>query len=265
MRILHVQSVILLAITLTSTTVSATMLDELGRSVVFLVATPNSTQSEFGTGFLVVHNDVRMLATAAHVARALSAQSLAVIRAKDGTALQIPIRKLAGTNAMPKWRFHSTADLAILILRPEPALLPQLSERFLPSELLRSEQSAPPRPLTLTVLGFPLALGVAGKFSPISRETKAASDLLTIDRGDTKKGAFFFITQDPSIGDFSGAPIFDTGLPYSSDEAAMVIRSKKRQIVGVVHGNVEDKTRGKLGAVTPAYLLLDLIRNSGAL
>ena len=45
----------------------------------------------------------------------------------------------------------------------------------------------------------------------------------------------------------------------------MVIRSKKRQIVGVVHGNVEDKTRGKLGAVTPAYLLLDLIRNSGAL
>ena len=77
MRILHVQSVILLAITLTSTTVSATMLDELGRSVVFLVATPNSAQSEFGTGFLVVHNDVPMLATAAHVARALSAQSLA--------------------------------------------------------------------------------------------------------------------------------------------------------------------------------------------
>jgi len=240
------------------------MLDDLGRSVVFLLATPNSAQSEFGTGFLVVHNDVPMLATAAHVARTLSAQSLAVIRAKDGTALQVSIRKLAGTNAMPKWRFHSTADLAILILQPEPALPPQLSKRFLSSELLRSEQTAPPRPLTLTVLGFPLALGTVGKFSPISRETKAASDLLTMDRFDTKKPALFFITQDPSIGGFSGAPIFDTGLPYSSDEAALVITSRKSEIVGVVHGTMSDRTGGKLGAITPAYLLLNLIQNNSA-
>ncbi len=135
----------------------------------------------------------------------------------------------------------------------------QMASRFTPIKLLRGEESAPPRFLTLTVLGFPLALGVSGKFSPISRETKAASDLLTTNRGDTKKPALFFVTQDPSIGGFSGAPVFDTGLPYST-EGNMVLRSKTLQVVGIVHGTLSDDTGGKLGAVTPAYLLLELLQ-----
>jgi hypothetical protein len=252
---------VLIAVTAVAVTASASQLDDLGNSVVFLVATPNAPQSDIGTGVLLVDGDAPFLATAEHVARGLSTKSLAVIRAKDGTGLQIPFSKLIGKAASPKWRYHDEADLAILMLEPEASLIPQLISRFLPVTLLRAEQSAPPRPLTLTVLGFPLALGVSGMFSPISRETKPASDLLVTKRADTKKPALFFITQDPSIGGFSGAPVFDTGLPYSSDEAGMVLRPKILQLVGIVHGTLSDNTGGKLGAVTPAHLLLELLHN----
>jgi hypothetical protein len=252
---------VLIAVAAVAVTAGAGQLDDLGNSVVFLVATPSAPQSKTGTGVFLVDGDTPFLATAEHVAKDLSAGSLAVIRAKDGTALQIPFSKLIGTAASPTWRYHDAADLAILMLEPEASLIPQLSSRFLPVTLLRAEQSAPPRPLTLTVLGFPLALGVSGKFSPISRETKAASDLLVTKRADTKKPALFFITQDPSIGGFSGAPVFDTGLPYSSDEAAMVLRAKTLQVVGIVHGTLSDDTGGKLGAITPAHLLLELLHN----
>jgi hypothetical protein len=253
---------VLIAVVAVAVTAGTGQLDDLGNSVVFLVAIINTPQTKFGTGVFLVDGNTPFLATAEHVARHLSARSLAVIRAKDGTALQIPFSKLIGTAASPAWRYHDAADLAILMLEPEASLIPQLSARFLPVALLRSEQSAPPRHLTLTVVGFPLALGVSGKFSPISRETKPASDLLITKRGDTKRPALFFITQDPSIGGFSGAPVFDTGLPYSSDDAAIVLRGKTLQVVGIIHGTLSDDTGGKLGAVTPAHLLRDLVHKA---
>jgi len=129
----------------------------------------------------------------------------------------------------------------------------------LPLDMLDATANAPLRAITITVLGFPLALGVQGSFSPISRETKAASGLLEIPRADTKKPASFFITQDPSIGGFSGAPVLDTGLPYRSEQAALFIDMRPMKIVGIVHGTLSDDTGGKLGAVTPAHLLRTFI------
>ena len=251
---------VLMAVAAFAPVTIADQIEDLGNSVVFLLATPDAKLSDIGSGVLLTNNNVPFLATAEHVARKLSDSSLAVIRAKDGSALKIPFSKIIGASAGLSWRYHSSADLAILKLTPSADIMPQLTKRFLPTTILRSQESAPPRYLTLTVVGFPLALGVSGKFSPISRETKSASDLLITKRGDTEKPALFFITQDPSTGGFSGAPVFDTGLPYSSDKAALVVRSKMLQLVGIVHGTLSDKTGGKLGAITPAHLLLELFR-----
>ena len=74
-------------------------------------------------------------------------------------------------------------------------------------------------------------------------------------RADTKAMAVFFVTQDPSVGGFSGAPVLDTGLPYSTDNASVVADGRSLQIVGVVHATVSDNTGGKMGVVTPAHLL----------
>lgn len=253
---------VLLSITALVCSANADQLDDLDMSVVFLVATPNASRSNVGTGLLLVDGNTPFLVTAEHVARDLSSESLAVIRAKDGTALKIKFSNLIGSSKVPKWRYHETADLAILMLTPDANLIPKLASRFLSIAVLRAEQAAPSRSITLTVLGFPLALGVEGKFSPISRETKPASDLLMTARADTKKPALFFVTQDPSIGGFSGAPVFDMGLPYSSGNASLVIRSRTMQIVGIVHGTMSDDTGGKLGLVTPAHLLLELFSSA---
>lgn len=237
----------------------ADRLEELSKSLVFLLATPSAEKSDIGTGFLIAQDEVPVLATAEHVARKLNRDSLAVIRGADGDGLAIALHKLTGASAGASWHYHPTADLAVVCLNPVPEVKPSLQRRFLPVDILRNEASAPSRAITLTVFGFPLALGISGKFSPISRETKPASGLLLTARGDTKARATFFVTQDPSVGGFSGAPVLDTGLPYSSDQAAIVVDQRPLQIVGIVHGTISDDSGGKLGTITPAHLLRELV------
>lgn len=239
----------------------ADRLEGVAGSMVFLVGPPSPAgESKIGSGFLVLHGEVPMLVTAEHVARSMTLGAVAVVRRADGNALRMSLPDLIGSTAAPAWRFHSTADLAVLCLSPVTAIRPHLERRFIWSDMIRAETSAPPRSMPVTVFGFPLALGTTGKFSPISRETKAASALLEYRRADTNAPATFFVTQDPSIGGFSGAPVFDTGLPYSTEQHGIVIESRPLQIVGVVHGTIFDATGGKLGLITPGHLLLELLR-----
>lgn len=236
-------------------------LDGAAQSMVFLLGPPKridggQVERAFGSGFFIVRGGDLLLATAEHVARGLQAGALAVIRGPDGKALKLDLQKLAGLNL---WGYHPTADLALVCLSRSEASLSGLQGRFLPVSVIRGEASAPARSITLTVLGFPLAFGVEGEFSPISRDTRPASAFLTTARADTKRPAVFFVTQDPSVGGFSGAPVFDTGLPYSTAEDAIRIDGRPMQIVGVAHGTASDNTGGKLGLITPGHLLLELL------
>jgi hypothetical protein len=238
-------------------------LDELSESVVFLITHTNGS-ARIGTGVLLA-TDIKhpFLATAEHVARTLNRDSEVVMRANDGNAFRIRMGNImAGTNAF--WRFHDTADLALLPITVADDLEKELTNKgqrlvFLPAEVLRAEESAPSRSITITVLGFPLALGTSGPFSPISRETRPASGFLTVPRFDTHRPALFFLTQDPSIGGFSGAPVFDTKLPLNEPNT-FTMRGGGPRIVGIVHGTLSDRTGGKLGAVTPAHELLALLK-----
>lgn len=136
-----------------------------------------------------------------------------------------------------------------------------MAGHFIPQKWIETEEKAPERQKTITILGFPLSLGTNRFFSPISRDTQPASGLLELLRFDNKIESIFFITQDSSIGGFSGGPVFDRRLPYT-DSGQMTIVSGSPKLVGLVHGTMSDNTGGKLGAIVPGYLILETINKA---
>ena len=108
----------------------------------------------------------------------------------------------------------------------------------------------------LTVIGFPLALGLNGKFSPIFKSSKAASGLLKLRRFDNKIETTFFILDDPSTAGFSGAPVYAQsevrygGVGFGVGPFACL---------GLVHGTIRDNTGGKFAAIVPSYFITQTI------
>lgn len=237
-------------------------LDAASSAVVFLRSDPAANTSLYATGFLVADEHNMLLVTARHVALHLGRRAAVICRGRGNTPITFAITDLAGPSKRLDWRMSPDSDVAALRLNPsEEVLNTHLQGRFLPKSMISQDTQAPSRDLLITVLGFPLALGATGHFSPISRETKAASGLLTIDFPPplNLKNVTVFITQDPSIGGFSGAPVFDTGLPASSAHAGLVIRRPGIVIVGLASATLPDDTGGKLGVVMPAYKIMQLI------
>jgi hypothetical protein len=218
-----------------------------------------------GTGFFIRSGDKLYLITASHVSSILSLGSTVTIATAHGSPFSFPLKDLVPRTDKLAWVTHRDADVAILLLNPGLDFFNKyLRGHFMPSSWLERAKTGPLRALTLTVLGFPLQLGVSEYFSPISRETKAASGLLELPRFDTKVISTFFVTQDPSVGGFSGAPVFDTRLPYSTEKVGMSIEmGVEPRIVGLVHGTLSDNTGGKMGAIVPSFLILETLEQAG--
>lgn len=234
-------------------------LEALSSSVAFLKSEHLATKP-YGTGFFIVENNHLFLITAAHISKFLDKKSTVTIKGSGDIPLTYNIGNLINISHELVWIKHNKADIALLKLNPDPETFIKLQGHFLPSSILEIEKKAPHRAKILTVLGFPLSLGVKGVFSPISKETKSASGLLNLLRADTKIMATFFVTQDPSIGGYSGAPVFDTGLPYSTSNTAIYVDMRETKILGIVHGTISDKTGGKLGAIVPSYYIVETIK-----
>ena len=62
----------------------------------------------------------------------------------------------------------------------------------------------------------------------------------------------FIILELPSIGGYSGGPLFDLGYIKS---AVMTMTKEKTILYGIVHGTISDTTGGKLAAITPLKYL----------
>ena len=238
----------------------AQTIDELSSTVAFLSEKITDDEMKYGTGFFVANGTKMYLVTAEHVAKFLTVNSTLTIRTTGDIPLSINFSDIVGSKTNLNWSFHEEGDVGILPLSPNDNVIQQLEKHFIPISYIYSKNKSVSREVTLTILGFPLALGRQGSFSPISRETKPASGFLVLNRFDNKKPATFFITQDPSIGGFSGAPVFDTKLPLQRT-SSLTIRSGKPMIVGITHGTLNDTTGGKLGAITPSYQLKELIEN----
>jgi hypothetical protein len=62
--------------------------------------------------------------------------------------------------------------------------------------------------------------------------------------------------ENPSVGGYSGGPVFDLG--YEIIGCAMTTK-EMTQMHGIIHGTMSDNTGGKIALVTPMYYLIDLI------
>lgn len=248
-------------------------LDQIARSIVFLQSPPrpkpgtNQKESEIGTGFLVNLNGYLFLTTASHVATLMTATSSVTFGTQNDIARTVPLGELTSTAGEPKWIVNPTADVAVLYLEPKPEITALLTPRALLPFLFLSKLEAPARTRPLTVVGFPLGLGVIftgpdTKISPISREAKAASGLITLPRFDTKKPSEFFLLDSPTVGGFSGAPVFI--LPGSFSDGAGITFSGSTFCVGLIHGTISDDTGGKLAAVVPSAFITQTLETAYA-
>jgi len=237
-------------------------LDDAVSSVVFFKSDGQSDKYKFGTGFFLLGDKGAYLITVAHVARSLTLKATATIRSEGDKPFTFLITDLTPLKLLPPWQYSDKADLAVLridIPDTNEALKKNLKKHFLPISVLMKELIAPSRDITLTIIGFPLALGTKDYFSPISKETKSASGLVEIKDKDEKKVFISFVMQDPSVGGFSGAPIFDTGLPYSTVSTGLVVRNRMLQLVGIARATLSDDTGGKLGVAIPSYFLSEML------
>ncbi|MFZ3138893.1 MAG: serine protease [Thermodesulfovibrionales bacterium] len=233
----------------------ATNLEDLSTTVAYLRG--NKT----GTGFFVVSQQP-YLVTAAHVATSLSPQSTITMRSAGDVPVNLSFSELFPGVVQLPWHFHPEADVAVLALTLTEKTAPLFTGRFLPLDMIESIEVAPQRERPLVVMGFPLSLGTSGRFSPITGEAKAASGLLRIPRFDTHKESTFFILDKPSIGGYSGAPVYLMPWPYS-DSAALTMpkSSTPPKCVGLVHGTISDDTGGKLAAIVPSAFIVQTIKD----
>ena len=229
--------------------------DELAGCVAFLRQNvTRAAEANVGSGFLVQVNDTPFLVTAAHVARAVGADWTLVLQGGDGKPATVRMQNAA-------WKFSANHDVAVLLLNVVENQKSFVLGRSLPVKVLSSRDLPPSRDITLTVMGFPLGVGVEGYVSPLSLETKAASGFITLHRFDTKTPATFILLQHPSIGGLSGGPVFDTGLPNFGVGRQIVVR-QGLSVVGLIHGELTDRKVGKLTAVVPSSEITPLLQSS---
>lgn len=209
--------------------------------------------STIGTGFLVAREGRVFIATAQHVAAALQTNSTATVRLPDKGGSVIQLSKLL----MSEWRSHQTADVAVAEVKPNIEAISLLDSAF-SYDIIISKPMTPSRSIRLTVIGFPLSLGIGKTVSPITRESMAASGPLDLPRFDNYVVSQFFLLQDPSVGGFSGSPVFDLHLP-SMESGGISFRSSGSTCYGLVHGTISDKTGGKFAAIVPALFIRQVI------
>ncbi len=166
-----------------------------------------------GTGFFLTAQGCLYLVSASHVANKLKEDAEVVVSDVNSRPVILSWHQLIGSDNVPNWKTHSEADISILELSPDQETIDDhLEGRFLPFELFPTAKEPPDRDLLLTSVGFPLGLGTSGYFSPLTFESKASSAFLTLKRFDTHTPCTFFILQDPSIGGYSGCPVFDLSI-----------------------------------------------------
>ncbi len=236
----------------------AQTLDQLSITVVYL-----RQDNRIGTGFLIADSNSAYLVTAKHVASFLKPESVGTVGDSNYVPYSFSLADVTPQSPTLDWKFHQEADIALLRLLLHGKAGEQLSGRFIPLGMIEQKLTPPQRKRPLVAMGFPLALGTRIHFSPITSESKAASGLVRIKPDSLEPEQTFFLLDKPSIGGFSGAPVFLMPWPYSDSPAlTMPEYGTRAQCVGIVKGTISDDTGGKLAAIVPVYYVLETIRSN---
>ncbi len=222
-------------------------------NVVCNIRTPKAGgKTSVGTGSFIIKDNKVYLLTADHVAKTVDDNTVLAFGKHQSSCFVLPLKDVSNGNA---WIVHPIADMAVIELN----ILNHLTlfqDRCFPYDHINDTEVPASRDDELTVIGFPHGLGVQGKFSPLTFRSYASSALLTLDRADTHTLSDFFCLENPSVGGYSGGPVFDMG--YEKMGSAMATK-EKTILHGIVHGTMSDETGGKIALITPMSYIKDLI------
>ena len=193
------------------------------------------------------------IVTAAHVAKETNEKTEIVVATKDGKAEILPLILFG---QLCDWRYHKVADISTFQIHFSANNEKFMANHFFPLDHIYTEKRPVSRDFELTSIGFPQGLGTEGSFSPFTFRSYASSGFVTLQRADTHTPSEFFCLENPSMGGYSGCPIFDLG--YSTN-GIMTTTKEKTWCHGFMHGTMSDQTGGKIALVTPAFYLLDII------
>ena len=222
-------------------------------TVVCNIRTPKGPNTEnVGTGIFISKDSKAYLVTAEHVARETSVNSYIVYCDSSSNPVT---RKLTILNPSLAWIYHSTADICCLEIIVKDNL-DLLKGRCFPYDHIEPNNNNVSRDIELTCVGFPNGMGALGKFTPFTFRSYFSSNLIQLLRADTKTASNFLCLENPSVGGYSGGPIFDLGYQVVG---AMTTTKDKTRLYGLMHGTISDTTGGKIAAVTPISYLADLI------
>ncbi|GAA3622913.1 trypsin-like peptidase domain-containing protein [Flavivirga jejuensis] len=217
--------------------------------------------TSLGTGFFLKRGLDVYLITAEHVARFLKRTSSIKYLGTDGQKKEITIQELTlAKNDSKKlnWVRHTTADIAILHLGIYDNVVKDIV--MFSHEYLEESVKAPNRLNDLTIMGYPLGLGINPlSICPITRNTRSASDIVYFGRFDNSISNPFIITDDPSIGGFSGGPVLEI---HKTKHSVDFLGEKTRlapTIIGLVHGNLSQKPGG-FAAIVPSFQILETLK-----
>ena len=214
--------------------------DELSK-VVCNIRIPNGTSEEIATAIFIAKNDKAYLLTASHVVKNVKTNTYAVLSDASGNPIKVLLSDLLGGST---FTHHSTADLAKAEIQITNKNKTLLQNRCFPFNQIETNQINISKDLLLTSVGFPLGLGATGnKLSPLTFRTYVSAPLITLPRFDNKTPCDFIILELPSIGGYSGGPLFDLGYIISG---AMKSRTGDTILHGIVHGTLSDPTGGNL-------------------
>ena len=196
------------------------------------------------------------IVTASHVAKETTDLTRIVISTDDGKAAKLPLSMFG---PLTNWRHHPIADISAFRIYFSDENRKFTANRCFPFDHFNLEKKAVSRDYELTCVGFPNGLGTEGSFSPFSFRSYASSGFVTLNRADTHTPSEFFCLENPSVGGYSGCPVFDLG--YSTN-GLMTMTKEKTWCHGIMHGTMSDNTGGKIAMVTPAFYLRDIIEGN---
>lgn len=222
-------------------------------TVVCNIRTPKGDNKEnVGTGIFISKDNTAYLVTAAHVASETNTNSYIVYCDAHSNPIA---RKLTVLNSALSWQYHSIADICCL----ELDLIQNkdlLSNRCFPYDQIEPDTTEVSRDIERTCVGFPNGLGAKSKFTPFTFRSHFSSGVVEFLRFDTKTQSEFLCLENPSVGGYSGGPVFDLGYQIMGSLTTSIGDTK---LFGIMHGTLQDNTGGKIAAVTPIHYLTDLI------
>lgn len=234
--------------------------DQVFRVVCELRTPTDATHSRVGTGTFVNSpvgdgKSYGWIITASHVAVKTNDKTEVILANEAGKATILP---LTAFGPITNWRHHKVADISAFQVMFSSENEKYTKGRFLPLDHFNLGKEIVSRDAELTCIGFPHGLGTNGSFSPFTFRSYASSGFVTLNRADTKTLSEFFCLENPSVGGYSGGPVFDLGYSLNGN---VTIGRGDTCCHGIMHGTISDETGGKIAMVTPAFYLSDIIES----